>query len=117
MGKVAYRLQLSTGSQIHPVFHVSLLKPKLGPRISPSQTLPDLNEEGKLKVYPDYIMKRRVVKRGRNSIVEVLVKWVNLDESEATWEEWNILCSQFPDIDLEDKVLLKGGGNVMSMDG
>ncbi|KAG8373209.1 hypothetical protein BUALT_Bualt12G0147200 [Buddleja alternifolia] len=44
---VTYKLDLPPDSLIHPVFHVSLLKKKLGTRHSPSPQLPAINEEGR----------------------------------------------------------------------
>ncbi|KAG8362685.1 hypothetical protein BUALT_BualtUnG0050900 [Buddleja alternifolia] len=45
IGTVTYKLDLPPDSLIHPVFHVSLLKKKLGTRHSPSPQLPAINEE------------------------------------------------------------------------
>ena len=40
VGEMAYKLELPPGSQIHPVFHVSYLKAKLGHQVTPISQLP-----------------------------------------------------------------------------
>ncbi|KAJ1382644.1 Chromo-like domain superfamily [Sesbania bispinosa] len=42
---------------------------------------------------------------------QLLVKWDSLSEQEATWESLTSLRASFPNLDLEDKVLLNGRGN------
>ena len=46
--KVAYELKLPNSANIHPVFHVSLLKKKLGQHATPNPTLPLMNDDGVL---------------------------------------------------------------------
>ena len=41
---------------------------------------------------------------------EVLIKWKNLPEFEATWELFSVIEEQFPCFHLEDKVQLLVGG-------
>jgi hypothetical protein len=36
-------------------------------------------------------------------------RWSNLDDEEATWEEYESLCAQFSYAKLEDKLSLKDG--------
>ncbi|KAH9720957.1 Endonuclease [Citrus sinensis] len=78
------------GLKIHPVIHVSLLKPYHGDAGDPSR--------GKSRRAPttvvtvinkdmEYILADRVIRRrGIPAYYEYLVKWKNLPESEATWE-------------------------------
>ncbi|KAF9679018.1 hypothetical protein SADUNF_Sadunf07G0096400 [Salix dunnii] len=65
VGPVAYKLQLPAGSQIHDVFHVSLLKKKLGP-ISPlSPDLPPISDNSTVLPQPEDVLQSRVITKGK----------------------------------------------------
>ncbi|CAA0811238.1 Unknown protein, partial [Striga hermonthica] len=59
VGQVAYKLELLEGSKVHPVFHVSLLKGKLGEGNSSVADLPETGEDGLFKANPTEILDRR----------------------------------------------------------
>lgn len=110
IGEVAYRFNLPPGSQIHPVFHVSQLKKKVGDGVATSPSLPIISSDGRMKVVPVEILDRRMVKRNNAAEVELLIKWSNFTESDATWEDFHRLKQQFPFFFLGDKELEKKGG-------
>ncbi|CAA7028426.1 unnamed protein product [Microthlaspi erraticum] len=93
-GKVAYKLELPHSSRIHPVFHVSLLKLRVGDVVISTQ-LPNAISDVLTKE-PERILERRTVKRHNRAVTEVLVKWTNEDESEATWEYLLDLTQKYP---------------------
>ncbi|TXG64147.1 hypothetical protein EZV62_011141 [Acer yangbiense] len=85
-------------SRIHPVFHVSLLKKKLGENVTNQVQLPIVNDEdGKLCPRPQEILDHRM-KRHR---AEILVHWQGLSPAEATWENLEYMKKQFPDYILQ----------------
>ncbi|WKA08976.1 hypothetical protein VitviT2T_026656 [Vitis vinifera] len=99
IGAVAYRLQLPPTARIHPVFHVSLLKPYNGtPAVTP------LADNGVITLEPQQILDTRWIKRGDIFMEESLVHWKHLPHEEATWESTNTLCHQFPHLMLEGNV-------------
>lgn len=104
IGQVAYRLQLPKGTRIHPVFHVSFLKKKLGNLVTPMGELPSFTEDGIIKEEPIAVLDRRLVKRRNQAVPEVSVQWSNMAPEDATWEVWQSLHEQFPGAKLEDKV-------------
>uniref|UniRef100_A0A2N9H887 Chromo domain-containing protein n=1 Tax=Fagus sylvatica TaxID=28930 RepID=A0A2N9H887_FAGSY len=107
IGQVAYKLELPLDTRIHPVFHVSLLKEKLGSKISVQPQLPiTIGDHNELRVRPMTILDRRK----RQNVEEVLVQWQGLPTSEATWENLTAMKSQFPEYALEDKGHRKGKG-------
>ena len=111
IGAVAYRLQLPPTAQIHPVFHVSLLKPYNGtPAVTPLD-LPPLADNGVITLEPQQILDTRWIKRGDTFMEESLVHWKHLPHEKATWESTDTLCHQFPHLMLEDKHPLHGVGN------
>jgi hypothetical protein len=99
IGAVAYRLQLPAGSQIHPVFHVSQLKKKVGSTIVPSSTLPRTGPDGQLLVFPVAVLARKLIKRNNQAVVQFLVQWSNSNPEDATWEDASVISSQFPAFD------------------
>lgn len=64
VGTVAYKLQLLRDARIHNVFHVSLLKKKMGSDQLVQQTLPDFSKEF-YEVMPLAVLDKRSI-RGVN---------------------------------------------------
>lgn len=98
VGKVAYKLQLPDGSLVHPVFHISQLKehrPDYTPVFSELPNLPTLDLKDTV---PERILDRRMVKKGNAAITQVLIKWTQLPEDSATWEDWEVLKVRFPNV-------------------
>ncbi|GAU25204.1 hypothetical protein TSUD_151040 [Trifolium subterraneum] len=114
VGEVAYKLKLPDHAKIHPVFHISQLKPFKG--ISQDQSLPlplTMSDTGPL-IQPIAVLAARTILKGIQKVHQVLIQWDQYPEAEATWEEVTNLQSKFPYFNLEDKVVFKGDGIVMS---
>lgn len=72
---VAYRLALPSGSQIHNVFHVSLLRKHLGTITLTSTQLPPIIDDSIILPQPETILDRRVIHKGKYYLKsEILVK-------------------------------------------
>ncbi|XP_071939832.1 uncharacterized protein [Coffea arabica] len=63
VGAVAYKLLLPERARIHPVFHVSLLKKKIGNTQAIEATLPALDTADQCKLKPEKVLKRRATMR------------------------------------------------------
>uniref|UniRef100_A0A2N9IF31 Integrase catalytic domain-containing protein n=1 Tax=Fagus sylvatica TaxID=28930 RepID=A0A2N9IF31_FAGSY len=97
VGVVAYRLELPEEAQIHNVFHVSCLKPKLGQSVLPIAKLPPVDSMGHLSPEPSRILDQRTIKKRRHgSATEVLVQWEGSTQEDATWELLFKLQQQYP---------------------
>ena len=97
IGSVAYKLELPTTSRIHPVFHVSLLKRKLGSTddtINP--TLPPMNEQWLLLWESEAVLDMQVVRLRKKSQTQWLIKWAGLPREDATWESAQAMVQAYP---------------------
>lgn len=112
IGGAAYRLDLPAESLVHPVFHVSQLKPFTPDHTPVFSELPNLPDLAKQDVVPKAILDQRLVKKGGKAIPQVRVKWSNLPSDSATWEDWNVLNSRFPGALPGGPASSLGGGDV-----
>ncbi|KAK8933854.1 hypothetical protein KSP39_PZI015295 [Platanthera zijinensis] len=64
VGPVVYTLALPEGSMIHPTFHVSMLKRKIGDTVEVSPCLPDATTGGELRPIPDNVLLIKWKRRG-----------------------------------------------------
>lgn len=104
IGPVAYKLSLPVGSQIHNVFHVSLLRRYHGSGIQASPQLPLHSDASACLPEPEAILDRRTIRKGNyRPKSKILVKWKNAPVEDATWEnEWRFSKS-YPSFILVDK--------------
>lgn len=93
IGAVAYKLDLPSSSRIHPVFHVSQLKPCLNPG---QKVLPQFPSPDAILQVPVRVLQRRIRQQGLRTVVQVLVQWSGASEEMATWEDLEPLQQQFP---------------------
>ncbi|KAL5834882.1 hypothetical protein ACOSQ4_014379 [Xanthoceras sorbifolium] len=103
IGEVAYRLDLPPTSRLHLVFHVSVLKQRVGSPNLIADDLPSFDEEGRIVLIPKEALQYR--------IWQVLVHWRGLPKDEATWEDYEEMISRFPEFSLEGKGSLEERGN------
>lgn len=96
-GAVAYKLELPASSLIHPVFHVLQLKVLVG-NVPTTHHLPTATTDVLTK-QPEKILARKMVKRQNRAATQVLVKWINQGEEEASWEFLYDLQRQYPDFE------------------
>ena len=57
IGSMAYKLELSASSRVHPIFHVSFLKKIIGDKIPIQTIFPEL-DEGKVIFEPKKSLKQ-----------------------------------------------------------
>lgn len=110
IGACAYHLNLPAGSAIHPVFHVSQLKKRIGDTQATSPNLPVVGPNGIAQSVPVAILARRMVKKRNTADTEVLIQWSNQEIKEATWENYQSIAQRFPQFVLEVENALKEGG-------
>ncbi|PNX60540.1 hypothetical protein L195_g051983, partial [Trifolium pratense] len=111
IGTVAYKLQLPSGSRIHPVFHVSALKPFRGTDNVAACDLPLESFDNQPVDQPRAILDRRTQLVHGQPREQLLVHWVGCPIDEASWEDLENFLTCYPDFHLEDKVSFAGGEN------
>ena len=100
IGFIAYKLELSPSSRIHPVFHVSCLEKVTVTNIRAQTVLPELDKEGSIILELEAILNKRTHQLLSRSIAEVLIQWNNMQLEDATWEPLLQIQQQFPQINL-----------------
>ena len=107
IGQVAYRLKLPDTARIHAVFHVSQLRKAIGERVASAQLPATLTDDMEVLLQPGQVEGVRQGDAG----LEVLIRWADLPDYEATWESGDVIKEQFPHFNLEDKVRVWEGSN------
>ncbi|XP_071685387.1 uncharacterized protein [Lolium perenne] len=90
-GAVAYRLELPQSAQVHPVFHVSKLKPFTANHTPVFSELPSVPVLQVANPMPVQILDRRLVRKGNAATPQVLIHWAHMPENCTTWEDYYVL--------------------------
>ena len=96
VGKVSYKLDLPLDSRLHPTFHVSCLKAKLGQHVLAFPTLPPMDSRGILSPKPIAVLQERSHQLRNRIVTQVLIQWRGEGPENATWENLYQLQLQFP---------------------
>ena len=109
VGNLAYILDLPQNCKVHPVLHVSLLKPYVGP-ILPTIVNADALEQQALP-QPHAIVADKTSTAAGNQY-QVVVEWQDRPRENATWEDWGALVELYGAQALEGNELFEGRGNI-----
>ena len=109
VGAVAYRLELPAAAQVHPVFHVSQLKPYIPDYTPVFATLPTSSDLSGHNVQPLEILNRRLVKKGNRAVPQVLIRWSHVPADATTWEDYYVLRQRYPDALAWGQASVQGG--------
>lgn len=115
VGEVAYRLLLPTGALLHPVFHVSQLKKKVGDGVVTQIDPPLIGLEGQILAELALVLGKRPVKKNNRAVTEILIQWANFPVEEASWEDYYHIKAQFPGFDPWGQGSSEEGGVAMSI--
>jgi hypothetical protein len=113
IGEVAFEVDLPAASKIHRILHVSQLKPCNDPAAQPLNLPPNAKDNSPV-IQPVTALDWRL-----NSVSnkpEILVQWQGLYPEDTTWEDLAEMKQLYPNIHLEDKVLVQEDGNVMDLE-
>ncbi|KAK2441152.1 hypothetical protein QL285_012481 [Trifolium repens] len=111
IGEVAFQLELPNTSKIHPVFHVSQLKPCFG-NAATALDLPADAVENQPLIHPLSVLNWKWNDESKEW--QVLIQWEGLFPEDATWESYQDILLTYPNFHLEDKVSLDDSGNDMN---
>ncbi|VFQ92985.1 unnamed protein product [Cuscuta campestris] len=104
IGETAYRLVFPDHARIHPVFHVSLLKPYRGPQTPAAvATLPSDYVDGRPVSQPLRVLDYCTILVNGGLEQQALVEWTEGGVTEATWESVDDLRRCYPFLHLADK--------------
>jgi hypothetical protein len=84
IGKVSYKFDLLATTSLHPVFHISQLRPALGANLSKQSIPTQLTWELELIMKPKALLGVRKRNTSIASVLDVLIKWKGLPDFEAT---------------------------------
>lgn len=94
--QVAYKLKLPPSSKIHPVFHASQLKQKLGVAASTIPSLPLVDSDEEIILKPLATLDSRQVFRQGKVVQQLLIQWSHTTPADATWEDLTNVRAHFP---------------------
>ena len=100
VGKVSYRLALpSQMSQVHPVFHVSLLRQYVA---DPTHVLPvqevDVRTDLSYSTYPVAVVDRQTKVLRNKEVNLVKIQWHGQGSEECTWEAEQAMKEEYPQL-------------------
>ena len=78
------------------MFHVSQLNffnPDHSPVFADGSQIPALDTS---ETSPELILDTRLVKKGNAAVPQVLIKWLGVPETSATWEDYYVCKNKFP---------------------
>ena len=117
VGAVAYRLELPPQSEIHPVFHISQLKPFTPDYTPVYSALPAITNLQASQAVPERVLQRRLVRKGNTAIPQVFVQWSGLSPTSATWEDYHVLKTRYPEAPAWGQAESSAGGAVTAHGG
>jgi hypothetical protein len=81
---------------VHPVFHVSQLRPFTPDYTPVFGELPRPLDLTAASLSPSVILDRCMRKKGNMSVVQLLIQWSTLPAEAATWEDYDVLRLRYP---------------------